>query len=181
MSALFGHVKGAFTGANSDRPGLLKSANNGMLFLDEIGELGLDEQAMILRAIEEKRFLSVGSDKETVSSFQLVAGTNRDLSRAVTDGRFREDLLARLNLWTFELPGLKDRREDKSPTSSSSWRVMPRRKVRLSRSIARRASGISDLPLSRGNMVGQLSRFGSLDHPHGDLGSQGPHHRGYRG
>lgn len=115
MSALFGHVKGAFTGANSDRPGLLKSANNGMLFLDEIGELGLDEQAMILRAIEEKRFLPVGSDKETVSSFQLVAGTNRDLSRAVTDGRFREDLLARLNLWTFELPGLKDRREDLEP------------------------------------------------------------------
>ena len=92
----------------------MKSANNGMLFLDEIGELGLDEKAMILRAIEEN-VLPVGSDKETVSSFQLVAGTNRDRRRAVTDGRFREDLLARLNLWTFELPGLKDRREDLEP------------------------------------------------------------------
>ncbi len=115
MSALFGHVKGAFTGATSDRPGLLKSANKGMLFLDEIGELGLDEQAMILRAIEEKRFLPVGSDKEAASSFQLVAGTNRDLGRAVAEGRFREDLLARLNLWTFDLPGLKERREDIEP------------------------------------------------------------------
>lgn len=115
MSALFGHVKGAFTGATSDRPGLLKSANTGMLFLDEIGELGLDEQAMILRAIEEKRFLPVGADKETASSFQLIAGTNRDLARAVAEGRFREDLLARLNLWTFELPGLKARREDLEP------------------------------------------------------------------
>lgn len=115
MSALFGHVKGAFTGALSDRPGLLRAANTGMLFLDEIGELGLDEQAMILRAIEEKRFLPVGSDKEAASDFQLIAGTNRDLGRAVADGRFREDLLARLDLWTFALPGLRERREDIAP------------------------------------------------------------------
>lgn len=115
MSSLFGHVKGAFTGAVSDRPGLLRSANNGILFLDEIGELGLDEQAMILRAIEEKRFLPVGSDKEATSDFQLIAGTNRELARAVREGRFREDLLARLDLWTFGLPGLWDRREDIEP------------------------------------------------------------------
>lgn len=115
MSALFGHKKGAFTGAAADRSGLLKSANGGMLFLDEIGELGLDEQAMILRAIEEKRFLPVGSDREVASDFQLIAGTNRDLADAVADGTFREDLFARLNLWTFHLPGLKDRREDIEP------------------------------------------------------------------
>ena len=115
MSALFGHVKGAFTGAMSDRPGLLKSANGGILFLDEIGELGLDEQAMILRAIEEKCFLPVGSDKEAMSVFQLIAGTNRDLAAAVTKGAFREDLLARLDLWTFALPRLRDRREDIEP------------------------------------------------------------------
>ncbi len=115
MSTLFGHVKGAFTGALSDRAGLLKSANTGILFLDEIGELGLDEQAMILRAIEDKRFLAVGSDKETTSDFQLIAGTNRDLGRHVATGRFREDLLARLDLWTFALPGLKERREDIAP------------------------------------------------------------------
>lgn len=115
MSALFGHTKGAFTGAAQDRPGLLRKADGGILFLDEIGELGLDEQAMILRAIEEKRFLPMGSDKEVTSEFQLIAGTNRDLATDVVAGQFREDLLARLNLWTFELPGLAQRREDIEP------------------------------------------------------------------
>src|SRR5437899_2287161 len=115
MSALFGHVKGAFTGAVRDRPGLLLSANDGFLLLDEVGELGLDEQAMLLRALEEKRFLPLGSDKEVSSGFQLIAGTNRDLADAVQTGRFREDLLARINLWTFSLPGLADRREDIEP------------------------------------------------------------------
>ncbi|MEM8974491.1 MAG: sigma 54-interacting transcriptional regulator, partial [Pseudomonadota bacterium] len=110
-----GHKKGAFTGAASERAGLLKSADNGVLFLDEIGELGLDEQAMILRAIEEGRFLPVGADKEAQSEFQLIAGTNRNLIVDVRDGSFREDLFARLNLWTFELPGLADRREDIAP------------------------------------------------------------------
>lgn len=115
MSALFGHRKGAFTGAVQDRPGLLKTADKGLLFLDEIGELGLDEQAMILRAVEEGRFLPVGADKEATSNFQLIAGTNRDLVDEVAAGRFREDLFARLNLWTFSLPGLAQRREDIAP------------------------------------------------------------------
>jgi transcriptional regulatory protein RtcR len=115
MSALFGHRKGAFTGAVADRPGLLRAADKGMLFLDEIGELGLDEQAMILRAIEDKRFLPVGADKEAASNFQLIAGTNRDLGQAVAAGSFRDDLYARLNLWTFTLPGLAERREDIAP------------------------------------------------------------------
>lgn len=115
MSALFGHRKGAFTGAATDRPGLLRAADKGMLFLDEIGELGPDEQAMILRAVEDKRFLPVGSDKEVESDFQLIAGTNRDLGAQVSQGLFREDLFARLNLWTFELPGLADRWEDIEP------------------------------------------------------------------
>jgi len=115
MSALFGHKKGAFTGAVADRPGLLRAADTGMLFLDEVGELGLDEQAMILRAIEDKRFLPVGADKEAASDFHLIAGTNRDLARAVSTGIFREDLFARLNLWTFTLPGLAERREDIEP------------------------------------------------------------------
>lgn len=115
MSALFGHTRGAYTGASSDRPGLLRSAHQGLLFLDEIGELGQDEQAMLLRALEEKRFLPVGSDKEVESDFQLIAGTNCDLQEAVARGRFREDLLARLNLWTYHLPGLAQRREDIEP------------------------------------------------------------------
>jgi len=115
MSALFGHTKGAFTGALKDRPGLLRAADQGVLFLDEIGELGLDEQAMLLRALEDKTFLPLGSDGESHSDFQLIAGTNRDLFQAVQERRFREDLLARINLWTFRLPGLKDRAEDVEP------------------------------------------------------------------
>lgn len=118
MPALFGHVKGAFTGATADRAGLLRAADGGLLFLDEIGELGLDEQAMLLRALEDKRFLPVGSDREVRSDFQLIGGTNRDLLRAVQSGHFREDLLARINLWTFELPALRDRSEDIEPNVS---------------------------------------------------------------
>jgi transcriptional regulatory protein RtcR len=114
-STLFGHIKGAFTGAASDRPGLLRSAHKGLLFLDEIGELGPDEQAMLLKAVEDKRFLPVGSDNEVQSDFQLIAGTNRDLSADVVAGRFREDLYARINLWTYALPSLRDRAEDIEP------------------------------------------------------------------
>jgi transcriptional regulatory protein RtcR len=112
MSTLFGYKRGAFTGAQSDRPGLLKEADKGLIFLDEIGELGLDEQAMLLRALEEKTFLPLGADKPVQSDFQLIAGTNRDLRMQVAEGKFREDLLARINLWTFSLPGLAERKED---------------------------------------------------------------------
>ncbi|HEV7317614.1 MAG TPA: RNA repair transcriptional activator RtcR [Ensifer sp.] len=115
MSALFGHVKGAFTGSAGERAGLLKTADKGVLFLDEIGELGPDEQAMCLRAIEEKRFLPVGADREASADFQLLAGTNRNLREDVRNGRFREDLFARLNLWTFQLPALRERPEDIEP------------------------------------------------------------------
>ena len=115
MSTLFGHVRGAYTGAAEARGGMLRKADKGVLFLDEIGELGLDEQAMLLRAIEDKTFFPVGSDKEVHSDFQLIAGTNRDLVDRVVSGRFREDLLARINLWTFLLPGLRERPEDIEP------------------------------------------------------------------
>ena len=115
MSTLFGHVKGAFTGALRDRAGVLRAADKGVLFLDEIGELGRDEQAMLLRALEEKTFLPLGSDREARSDFQLIVGTNRDLLAAVSESRFREDLLARINLWTFTLPGLRSRPEDIEP------------------------------------------------------------------
>jgi transcriptional regulatory protein RtcR len=115
MSALFGHVRGAFTGAERDRAGLLRTADGGVLFLDEIGQLGPDEQAALLRAIEEKTFLPLGSDREVRSDFQLIAGTNADLPAAVRSGRFREDLLARINMWTFQLPGLRERPEDIEP------------------------------------------------------------------
>ncbi|MFD1093544.1 RNA repair transcriptional activator RtcR [Providencia vermicola] len=115
MSTLFGHVKGAFTGALNSRKGLLKEADSGILFLDEIAELGLDEQAMLLKAIEEKRFFPYGADEEIHSDFQLIAGTHRNLAQQVEEGKFREDLFARINMWTFALPSLRDRREDIEP------------------------------------------------------------------
>jgi transcriptional regulatory protein RtcR len=115
LSTLFGHRRGAMTGAGTDRAGLLRAANKGVVFLDEIDELGLDEQAMILHAIESGRFYPVGSDTEAESRFQLIAGANQDLAKLVAEGRFRADLFARLNLWTFHLPGLKARREDIAP------------------------------------------------------------------
>ena len=115
MSTLFGHVKGAYTGALRDRPGLLLTANHGVLFLDEIGTLGIDEQAMLLHALEDRSFLPLGADREVHSEFQLIAGTNCDLQLMVEQRLFREDLLARINLWTFHLPGLRERSEDIEP------------------------------------------------------------------
>jgi transcriptional regulatory protein RtcR len=114
-SALFGHQRGAFTGAATARAGLLRAADQGVLFLDEIGELGLDEQAMLLKAVEEKRFLPMGADREVRSDFQLIAGTHRDLRADVATGRFREDLFARINLWSYHLPGLTERPENIEP------------------------------------------------------------------
>ena len=135
-SALFGHVRGAFTGAIKDRGGLLREADGGILFLDEIGELGLDEQAMLLRALEEKAFLPVGADRERESDFQLIAGTNKDLREGVAGGSFRDDLLARIDLWTFRLPGLAQRREDIAPNllfELSGFEREHGRQVRFSR------------------------------------------------
>lgn len=114
-STLFGHKKGAFTGAVTDRAGLLRAAHDGVLFLDEIGELGADEQAMLLKAVEDKRFFPMGSDREVSSDFQLIVGTHRDLRMDVAQGRFREDLYARINLWSYTLPGLAQRTEDLEP------------------------------------------------------------------
>lgn len=114
-SALFGYKKGAFTGAEADHDGFLKEANGGILFLDEIGELPLEAQAMLLKAIEEQTFRPLGATADEKSNFQLICGTNRDLAKEVEDKRFRADLFARINLWTFKLPGLADRPEDIEP------------------------------------------------------------------
>ncbi len=141
MSALFGHVRGAFTGALKDRAGLLRTADGGLLFLDEVGELGLDEQAMLLRALEEKRFPPFGSDREVTSDFQLITGTNRDLLERVREGCFREDLLARLNLWTFRLPGLRERVEDIGPNLDYELEQFARKqgtRVTMSREVRER-------------------------------------------
>lgn len=111
-SVLFGHKKGSFTGALSSRDGLLKKADKGVLFLDEIGELPLEVQGMLLTAIESKEFYPMGSDEPVKSDFVLFTGTNTNLYEAVSKKAFRDDLLARINLWHFTLPGLIERKED---------------------------------------------------------------------
>lgn len=114
-SALFGHKKGSFSGADSDHIGYLKEADGGIIFLDEIGELPLEAQAVLLKAIEEKSFRPVGGTSDEMSDFILICGTNRDLSDDVNEHKFRQDLLSRINLWSFNLPGLAERREDIEP------------------------------------------------------------------
>jgi two-component system NtrC family response regulator len=111
-SILFGHKKGAFTSANRDRSGLVKQADGGTLFLDEIGELNPNAQKVFLRVLQERKFRPVGARLETASDFRLMAATNRDLTKMVEKGRFREDLFYRLKAITLNLPPLRKRQED---------------------------------------------------------------------
>ena len=111
-SELFGHEKGAFTGATARKLGKFELAQDGTLFLDEIGELALPLQAKLLRALQEHAFERVGGTQQITSNARVIAATNRDLSRAVRDKRFREDLLYRLNVITIHLPPLRERRDD---------------------------------------------------------------------
>jgi DNA-binding NtrC family response regulator len=109
---LFGHSRGAFSGAVTARLGLVRSADKGTLFLDEIGELAPTAQAALLRVLQEREVLPVGEDRPVVVDLRLVAATQRDLNAAVREGRFRPDLYARLAGHVVSLPALRDRRED---------------------------------------------------------------------
>jgi len=111
-SVLFGHEKGAFTGADQAQQGLVAQADGGTLFLDEVGELPLAVQKNFLRVLQEKRYRPVGSKREQSSDFRLVAATHRDLGQLQQDGKFRQDLLYRLRALTIDLPPLRERRED---------------------------------------------------------------------
>lgn len=115
MSVLFGHEKGAFTGALSKRLGLLASANEGVLFLDEIACLPSQVQSMLLHALDTGEYYPMGADTPRSSTFTLICGTNEDLNQCVDDGTFRDDLLARVDTWNFVLPGLSQRKEDIAP------------------------------------------------------------------
>ena len=109
---LFGHEKGAFTGADRRRDGVLRSVRGGTVFLDEVGEVPLSAQAKLLRAVEEQEVFPVGADRPVKADFRLVAATNRNLETAVEEGRFRQDLYYRLNVFQVQLPRLADRRDD---------------------------------------------------------------------
>jgi two-component system response regulator HydG len=111
-SELFGHVKGAFTGADRAKDGLLAVADGGTVFLDEIGELPLDLQAKLLRALQEKEIRPVGSTQARPISARVLAATNRDLATMVEQGKFRKDLFFRLNVVNLKIPPLRDRRGD---------------------------------------------------------------------
>jgi two-component system NtrC family response regulator len=111
-STLFGHVRGAFTGADKPREGLIKQSDGGTLFLDEIGELSVSIQKAFLRVLQERRFRPVGGGQEVTSDFRLIAATNRHLESQVRKGRFREDLLFRLRTLVLELPPLREMKED---------------------------------------------------------------------
>ena len=111
-SILFGHEKGAFTGADKPREGLIKQANGGTLFLDEVGELPVALQKNFLRVLQEHRFRPVGGEREIESDFRLISATNKDINRMVENGQFREDLLFRICTLTIDLPPLRERTED---------------------------------------------------------------------
>ena len=114
-SELFGYVKGAFTGALEDKVGMFAQANHGTMFLDEIGNLNMDVQMLLLRALQEKHYRPIGSRKEVEADIRLVAATNEDLEKAILEGRFREDLFHRLNEFPLQVPLLSECPEDIIP------------------------------------------------------------------
>lgn len=111
-SELFGHVKGAFTSANKDRAGKFEAANAGTIFLDEIGDMSLSAQAKVLRALQENKVQRVGSDRDIKVDVRVIAATNKDLKKEISEGNFREDLYHRLAVILIDVPALNNRRED---------------------------------------------------------------------
>src|SRR5499433_2175986 len=129
-STLFGHRKGAFTGATADAPGKVEEAEHGTLFLDEVAELTPDAQSRLLRFLNDRSYERLGEAKERRADVRIIAATSRNMEDAVTRHEFREDLLFRLNVITLALPPLRERREDVLPLALHYLRLFERRQAR---------------------------------------------------
>jgi two-component system response regulator HydG len=125
-SALFGHEKGAFTGADTKRKGYWEEADGGTLFLDEIGNLSLEVQQMMLRALESKRYRPIGGNKEKTADVRIIAATNEDMQSAVAEKRFRQDLYHRIKEYTLHIPPLPECHENIMPLAEF-FRNLPTR------------------------------------------------------
>ncbi len=170
-SALFGHERGAFTGAHRQQLGKFELASNGTLFLDEIGDLRVDLQAKLLRAIQEGEIERVGGTKPIKTEFRLIAATNVDLEKAVKDGRFREDLYYRLNVIPIKLPPLRERIEDIPPLAEFFLR-------RYNTRFRKHIQGITDSTMSMLGKYwwpGQYPRARESDRAAGRRDRQGLH------
>ncbi len=141
-SELFGHIKGSFTGAAVDRRGFFELAHRGTIFLDEIGDLRLDHQSKLLRVLQEKSFYRVGATNPTTVDVRIVAATNRDLQRGVSEGWFREDLYFRLKGFVFRLPPLRDRRSDIALIAEATLTEIARRTGRPHPELSNDALGL---------------------------------------
>jgi two-component system response regulator HydG len=140
-SELFGHARGAFTGATSDRPGLFEAANHGTLLLDEVGEVSPGMQVKLLRVLQEREIRRVGENKSRRVDVRVAAATNRDLSHRVADGTFRQDLYYRLKVVELHVPPLRDRRDDILPLARV---LLADASARIGRQIASLAPGAAD-------------------------------------
>lgn len=141
-SELFGHEKGSFTGATEQKKGKFEIADKGTIFLDEIGDMPLATQAKLLRVLQEKEFERVGGTKQIHVDIRLIAATNKNLLEMIKEGKFREDLYFRLNVFSIALPALRDRKEDIIPISSYFLESLPR-KAKLSTSALQELIGYS--------------------------------------
>ncbi len=144
-SELFGHEKGAFTGALERRIGKFEAAHHGTLFLDELGDTSLSTQVKLLRAIEERKIERLGSNKSIDANFRLICATNKDLEKAIEDGEFREDLFYRISTITIEIPSLRDRKED-LPSLIDFF--LEKSKTELKKNVNKIEKGVMDFLLS---------------------------------